>query len=87
MGFSLPNDLSVIGIDDSPLAPLFHPTLTSISVPLARAGVVSADLVAQRAAEPDAAPRIIHLPTQLVVRESSGSAHDRGFGRTQGTAE
>jgi LacI family transcriptional regulator len=85
MGYSVPGDLSVIGIDDSPIAQLCHPTLTSISVPMARAGVVSTDLVLQRAAEPDAAPRVVHLPTQLVVRESTGPAHDRVFGKTEGT--
>jgi LacI family transcriptional regulator len=85
MGYSVPDDLSVIGIDDSPIAQLSHPTLTSISVPMARAGVVSTDLVLQRAAEPDAAPRVVHLPTQLVVRESTGPARDRVFGKTEGT--
>jgi LacI family transcriptional regulator len=85
MGYSVPADLSVIGIDDSPIAQLCHPALTSISVPMARAGVVSTDLVLQRAAEPDAAPRVVHLPTQLVVRESTGPAHDRVFGKTEGT--
>jgi LacI family transcriptional regulator len=85
MGYSVPDDLSVIGIDDSPIAQLSHPTLTSISVPMARAGVVSTDLVLQRAAEPDAAPRIVHLPTQLVVRESTGPVRDRVFGKTKDT--
>lgn len=87
MGFSIPDDLSVIGIDDSPLAQLAHPTLTSISVPMARAGVISTDLVMQRAADPDAAPRVIHLPTQLVVRESTGPARDRVFGRPEDTQQ
>lgn len=56
MGLSVPRDLSVIGIDDSPLAELFYPTLTSISVPMARAGMMSVDLVAQRT-HPSAGPR------------------------------
>lgn len=38
MGFSAPDDLSVIGIADSRLAELAHPALTSISVPMGRAG-------------------------------------------------
>ena len=85
MGLSIPDDLSVVGIDDSPLAQLCHPTLTSISVPMTRAGVISTDLVLQRTADPDAAPRVVHLPTQLVVRESTGPARDRVFGRTEET--
>ncbi|MGB7237530.1 MAG: LacI family DNA-binding transcriptional regulator [Rhodococcus sp. (in: high G+C Gram-positive bacteria)] len=77
MGFSVPDDLSVIGIDDSPLAELAHPALTSINVPMGRAGLVSSDLVFQRATEPDSEPRVVHLPTQLVVRASSGPPRDR----------
>lgn len=77
MGLSVPRDLSVIGIDDSPLAELAHPALTSINVPMGRAGLVSSDLVFQRAAEPESSPRTIHLPTQLVVRGSSGPARIR----------
>ena len=79
MGFSVPADLSVVGIDDSPLAELASPALTSINVPMARAGVLSLDLVFQRANEPDSDIREIHLPTQLVVRASAGPAHDRVF--------
>jgi LacI family transcriptional regulator len=79
MGVSVPDDLSVIGIDDSPLAELTHPALTSISVPMARAGVLSLDLVFQRATDVDAPAREVHLQTQLVVRASSGPARDRFF--------
>lgn len=77
MGLSVPRDLSVIGIDDSPLAELFHPTLTSISVPMARAGLMSVDLVAQRTHASAGPPRMIHLPTQIVVRASTGPAQNR----------
>ncbi|NIL84593.1 MULTISPECIES: LacI family DNA-binding transcriptional regulator [Nocardiaceae] len=77
MGLAVPEDLSVIGIDDSPLAELAHPALTSINVPMGRAGLVSSDLVFQRAAEPESSARTIHLPTQLVVRGSSGPARIR----------
>lgn len=79
LGLSVPDDLSVIGIDDSPLAELAHPGLTSINVPMARAGVLSLDLVHQRATEPGTDLREVHLPTQLVVRASTGPASDRVF--------
>ena len=35
MGYAVPDDLSVIGIDDSPLAELTNPALSSINVPMA----------------------------------------------------
>ncbi|MEV4729867.1 LacI family DNA-binding transcriptional regulator [Saccharopolyspora sp. NPDC049426] len=86
MGLSVPDDLSIVGIDDSPLAQLTHPSLSSINVPLAKAGVISLDLVHQRAAEPAAPNREIHLPTQFVVRGSTGPARARGA-RPAGSTE
>ena len=71
MGLRVPEDVSVVGIDDSPLAQLSHPTLTSINVPMARAGVLALDMVYQRSIDAQAPMREVHLPTQLVVRRST----------------
>ncbi|MGW7680911.1 LacI family DNA-binding transcriptional regulator [Kribbella sp. NPDC054772] len=76
LGVEVPGDLSVIGIDDTPLAEVARPTLTSIQVPMSRAGVVSVDMLHQRlSADPGDQPaesRVVTLPTQLVVRQSTG---------------
>nr|WP_261977833.1 substrate-binding domain-containing protein [Gordonia sp. NB41Y] len=76
LGLRIPEDLSVVGIDDSPLAELAHPGLTSINVPMGRAGVLALDLVYQRSIEPDSPVREVHLPTQLVVRRSTSHARE-----------
>ena len=53
-----------------------RPTLTSIQVPMSRAGVMSVDMLHQQlSAEFGQAPaetRAVTLPTQLVVRQSTG---------------
>ena len=76
LGVEVPAELSVIGIDDTPLAEVGRPTLTSIQVPMSRAGVMSIDMLHQQlTAEPGQAPaepRAVTLPTQLVVRQSTG---------------
>ncbi|TCC15493.1 MULTISPECIES: LacI family DNA-binding transcriptional regulator [Kribbella] len=76
LGVEVPGELSVIGIDDTPLAEVGRPTLTSIQVPMSRAGVMSIDMLHQQlTAEPGqtpAEPRAVTLPTQLVVRQSTG---------------
>lgn len=73
LGVEVPGELSVIGIDDTPLAEVGRPTLTSIQVPMSRAGVMSIDMLHQQlTAETPAEPRTITLPTQLVVRQSTG---------------
>ena len=38
LGVRVPEELSVVGIDDIPLAAITHPTLTTVAVPMARAG-------------------------------------------------
>jgi len=72
LGVQVPEDLSVVGIDDIPLATIIHPTLTSVAVPMARAGALSLELLEQRLGGDRQTPRAVRLPTQLVVRNSTG---------------
>jgi LacI family transcriptional regulator len=71
----VPDDLSVVGIDDIPLATVSAPALTTIAVPMARAGSLA--LATLRRATERATPRAVRLPTQLVVRASTGPAAAR----------
>ena len=74
LGLSVPEDLSVIGIDDTSIAQVATPNLTSIQVPVSRAGVLCIDIlhraITGQATEDDTA-QTVHLPTQLVVRAST----------------
>ena len=73
LGVEVPTDLSVVGIDDTPLAQVSRPTLTSIQTPMSRAAVMSVDMLHQNlTADAPIAPRSVTLPTQLVVRQSTG---------------
>ncbi|WP_037804808.1 LacI family DNA-binding transcriptional regulator [Streptomyces sp. NRRL F-5135] len=74
LGLSVPEDLSVIGVDDIPFAEVSQPSLTSISVPMARAGAVSLEMLGQVMAGERQTPRTLRLPTQLIVRASTGPA-------------
>jgi DNA-binding LacI/PurR family transcriptional regulator len=70
-GVAVPEQLSVVGFDDITMAALFTPALTSVNIPLRRAGAVAVDrLHAHLTGEhPDPDPHA--LPTRLVVREST----------------
>ena len=72
LGVSVPDELSVVGIDDIPLAAVTHPTLTTVAVPMARAGALSLELLERRLGGDRQTPRAVRLPTQLVVRNSTG---------------
>lgn len=77
-GIQVGHEVSVIGIDDSPLSGMTYPTLTSIHVPGAEAGMtavdVLVDLLDATPGTPEAAIKRIRLETRLVVRGSTGSA-------------
>lgn len=66
-------DISVIGVDDSPMAALAHPTLTTVRVPGAQAGTAAVDLLCDVVAR-SASNQVIRLDTALVVRGSTGPA-------------
>ncbi|MGI5430759.1 LacI family DNA-binding transcriptional regulator [Streptomyces sp. CA-179760] len=85
LGVRVPEDLSVMGIDDMPLAATSYPSLTSIAVPMDRAGSLSLEMLAPSMSGERQDPRTLRLPTQLVVRGSTGpvAGHARTLTREQ----
>jgi DNA-binding LacI/PurR family transcriptional regulator len=78
-GLRVPEDLSVVGFDDSPLAQRIRPGLTTVRQDIeakGRAAVTALTREIERAAEPgwaSATPGEILLPTTLVVRGSTAA--------------
>lgn len=68
----VPGDLPVVGFDDTRIAQLTRPRMTTVRVPMADMGATAIDLLCKRLAEPERAAQRVILPTQLVVRESCG---------------
>jgi DNA-binding LacI/PurR family transcriptional regulator len=69
-GLSVPDDLSLTGFDDSPLAALASPPLTSVRVDYAGFGEAAATaLLGEIYGEP--APPFVPAPPELVVRSST----------------
>lgn len=73
-GLRVPEDLAVVGMDDTEFADLFHPSLTSVSLGSAARGRGAAELLLRRLADPGVSTRRITVPPRLVVRASSGVA-------------
>jgi LacI family transcriptional regulator, repressor for deo operon, udp, cdd, tsx, nupC, and nupG len=69
-GVGVPQELSVIGIDDHEMAELYD--LTTVAQPVAQQGVIAADLITAALEEPDRPQPAIVLPTHVVVRGSTG---------------
>jgi LacI family transcriptional regulator len=67
-GLRVPDDISVMGIDDITVAQSLAPALTTVAVPLNEMGEIAFSMVRKPSA---ARPRRRVLPAQLVVREST----------------
>jgi LacI family transcriptional regulator, xylobiose transport system transcriptional regulator len=73
LGLRVPEDVSIVGYDDIPLARWVSPTLTTIRQPLKRMAEEASRLVIRMSQAPlDNVPRM-DLATNLVVRESTAA--------------
>ncbi len=70
-GAKVPQDVRVVGFDDSRLASLMQPRLSSVRVPRQEVGAAAIATIVRRMESPDADVQSTVLPTSLVVRESS----------------
>ena len=77
-GLRVPQDLSVIGFDDTMLARLATPPLTVIRQPLQDMGRVAVRTLLKLITGDTLDSHHVELATQLVVRESTGPAPDEG---------
>ncbi|MEK4998814.1 LacI family DNA-binding transcriptional regulator [Paenibacillus sp. FSL H7-0918] len=73
-GLSIPRDLSVVGFDNTMLAEICHPTLTSIAQPLREMTEQAMILLNESIDNPDSPKRKIMLMPELIVRHSTGPA-------------
>lgn len=71
-GFQIPKDVSLVGFDDIPLAPFLPVPLTTISQPRFEIGQQAADLLIHQVLSGLNEQDRVILPTELVVRDSSG---------------
>ena len=69
IGLNVPGDVRVVGFDDHAVAEDASVPLTTVRHPFREEGRVAVELALEAA--DGSAPRIIELPTELVVRESA----------------
>lgn len=72
-GMIVPDDVSVVGVDDIEMSAMLHPALTTVHVPKQDLGRTAVDLLLHALAEPAARARHATLTTQLVVRGTTAA--------------
>ncbi len=70
-GRAIPDDVAVVGFDDSPLATTTHPSLSSVRQPIEEMGREMTRLLMREVRAPGDNPRHVILDTSLVAREST----------------
>ena len=70
-GLRIPEDLSIVGFDDSEQAEIVSPALTTVRQPLAEMGRMAVSLLLRLLENQRVDALRIQLATKLVVREST----------------
>ncbi|MDT7614572.1 MAG: LacI family transcriptional regulator, repressor for deo operon, udp, cdd, tsx, nupC, and nupG [Pseudonocardiales bacterium] len=72
-GVRVPHDISVVGVDDTSLAEMVTPRLTTVRLPAAAVGREAVRLLLDAIAGRDVEERsLLALPAELIIRASSG---------------
>ena len=70
-GLAVPQDVSVVGFDNSPISAYTYPSLTTVSRPGRAIGCEASRLFLSQLTTPGSSLEAIRLPSNLIIRESS----------------
>ena len=71
LGVRVPEEVSLAAFNNSPLADLVSPPLTSVDIGISLIGYAASDLLLQSLSGEEPAVRHLIVPHRLIVRESS----------------
>ncbi|GAA2558513.1 LacI family DNA-binding transcriptional regulator [Winogradskya consettensis] len=78
-GIRVPQDISIVGIDDITLSRLTRPKLTTVATPTAAAGRAAVDMLLAYG-DDRRTTALINLQTELVIRDSTAPLSSQGSG-------
>ena len=71
LGLHVPDDLSVVGFDDIPMANYQLPRLTTVTKDAYTAGKKAFEMLQARMQNSDLPRQVFHIPAKLIIREST----------------
>ncbi|MDX2162040.1 MAG: LacI family DNA-binding transcriptional regulator [bacterium] len=77
LGYRIPDDLSVVGYDDIPIASYTMPPLTTVAQPIVEMGRTAAEMLLRHIENPKLPFEKVVLPTHLVVRGTTAPPRAR----------
>lgn len=83
----VPEDMAIAGFDDMPSSAHSNPPLTTVRQPVQRTGTMAAETLIGLIANPRSKPTQIFLPTELIIRESSGAGSARAASLSAGAPD
>jgi len=75
-GYSVPEDVSVVGFNDVKLASIYRPNLTTIHQPIYDIGAVAIRMIIKKINNEELDTNMVILPHELIIRNSSGLVKD-----------
>ncbi len=78
-GVRIPENLAVVGFDDTRVARMTRPPLTTVRVPMAQMGAKAIELLCARVSDPERPFTRVSIEPELIIREScgAGKGHSR----------
>ncbi|MNG25426.1 HTH-type transcriptional regulator DegA [compost metagenome] len=76
LGIKLPDELSVVGFDNTVMCKIVEPQLSSIAIPIHEMGRQAMGLLIQQIEQKDNMKQRISLLPELVVRQSTARLND-----------
>jgi DNA-binding LacI/PurR family transcriptional regulator len=76
-GRRIPEDVAIVGFDDSPIVDSTEPPLSSVRQPIEEMGREMVRLLLEHTTDPGSVPRKVILATEFVPRRSSEGVHER----------
>lgn len=70
LGLKIPDDLSIVGFDDSPASKILSPPLTTLHQPLSDMGMMATTLLINKLNDKEVATETIYFQPELLIRNS-----------------
>lgn len=71
LGYKCPKDVGVFGCNNNPIAQHTVPSISTIQIPMKEMGIIAIDRLFYLVHKRDIFPVNVHIPTELVIREST----------------